>query len=138
MKFVVGIILIIICFTSVSALNETIFCSQSYDFIIENYHEGEIKYSTEQLINFTNLINNKLGSDLSSETIIEYINNYPVKCSEYKELPVGYFIQSLKSDPNIKEKSLYDKYKYEIIFISLILIGVFGFEYLKKKRREKK
>ena len=111
-------------------------CNLIYDFIVENYKEGHINYSTLQLTNLTNQINDQTGSDLNTNTVIDYIFNYQIRCKNHKELPAsiqfGMALKSLKK----QDTTIWEKYKYEIIFFSIILIGIFGYNFLKNKRRK--
>lgn len=118
---------------------EQLICSMVYDFILENYESRRIDYITEQLINLTNEINLRTGSDFSSATIADYIVNYNTRCKGYQELPAsiqfGLALESLREAP----EEIWDKYNYEIIFFSILGVGIFGFKYLgknKKKRRK--
>lgn len=117
---------------------EEFICSIVYDFIIENYKEGNITYFTEQLLGLTDQINRGLGSDLSTSTIMNYIKNYPDKCYGYQELPASYLVEILKAVAKIEEKGVWSKYRYEITFLFLIGVGIFGFIYLDKEKKAKK
>lgn len=123
---------------NVTGKGETI-CALVYDFIIEHYNSGIINYTTEQLNELTEQINIKTGSYLSTTTIASYINDYNSKCRQYKELPAsiqfGLAVEAIKSG---ETKKIFSYYKYEFIFFSVILVGLFSFRYFKKKKRKEK
>lgn len=126
--WIIGIMVII----NISLISAEDICPYLYDFIVDNYNSKGINYSTDKLIELTEKINNN-GSSISTDTIIDSLINYDSKCSEYKELPLNVQLGILKANiPENEEKTLWEKYKYEIIFITLIILGIFAFEYLKK------
>lgn len=116
-----------------------VICSYVYDFINENYNSGKINYSTDQLTELTNKINNHQGSSLSSDTIVDYITNYNSKCGGFKELATSVQIGVLEEKilKVEEEPTFWDKWGYEMIFIIIVCLGIFTFEYLKKGRKKK-
>jgi len=132
-KLITCILVFVLATNLVFAMNVTFICSQAYDFIVENYESGNLTYSTEQINNLTDKINN-LGNEISADTIINYVDNYVDICSEYKELPASYLSEILKSYGKSDELTFYQNYKYELIFISFILIGILGLSSLKNKK----
>jgi len=119
--------------------SDYVICSFVYDFINENYNSGEIDYSTDQLIELTNQINNHQGSSLSSDTIIDYITNYNSECSGFKELDTNVQIGILEEKITVEiiEETFFEKFRYWIIFFAIIILGIFAFEYLRNEKRKK-
>lgn len=119
-------------------MNTTLICSSAYDFIMGVYGSGNINYSTQDLADLTSEINAKMGSDLSSDTIVAYIDNYPNKCKDYKELPASYLVKIFEGYTEVPERNFWSKYRYEFIFLSVIVIGIFGMRYFKRNKNDKK
>jgi len=98
-----------------------------------------VNYDTEELIELTNNINNNLGASLGSDTIISYLTDYNSKCSDYKVMPVDIQLEMLEERVTVvvKEKTFWEKYRYELIFLSIIVFGIIIFESIKRKSGKK-
>ncbi|MBU0958401.1 MAG: hypothetical protein KKB31_00505 [Nanoarchaeota archaeon] len=117
---------------------EEIICNILYSFLIEVYTSENTTYDTDLIINLTDQVNARLGSDYMVDTIIGYIEQYPEKCSKYQELPAGIYTAILEvlMLKKTTAKELWEEYKNEVIFFSIISIGIFGFGYYKRKKKK--
>lgn len=100
-------------------------CSNILNFLKENVKNEELNYDDSSLQDLTNKINNDIPASYNITYIDSYLKDYNDKCDTFEK--VTYKVK----------KSFWEKYKYYIIFISIIIIGVIMLEYSRRYRKKK-
>lgn len=115
-------------------------CSSIKDFVqTRKDASGLLNYNETSLNVIKKEIDSKLFGDMKISEIEEYLKSYNSKCKSLGEL---YFTAmyltgtKLQVEEPITSEGIWSKYKYWIIFLSIIIIGIIFFETNRRKKNK--
>jgi len=114
-------------------------CTEVNNFIKDKTKNGVLDYNQTDLVYIKNELNNQMIS-IESPSIENYLKDFS-QCSgfdsiSYILLPDVVNATSIQIEEN--KPGFWDSYKYYLIFGSVLLTGIFIFEYSKRNKKKKK
>jgi len=112
-------------------------CNYVHDYVSSRIlSSGIFQYNESDLISIKQQLNNNLLLNLKNYQVEDYIKNYNQRCGEVLELyftPLYLTGTSITVEQPLSTNNLWRDYKYSLIFIVIIIIGVILFQTKKSK-----